>query len=276
LDHPYLSWSKYEELPLLDVAVVAVNAQSHCDVVVTLSQLDAPPKVIVCEKPGGDSREEFQQMRLACDEHGVRLLIADHYLLRPTIQEALRSNQLGSISNSLTQIHGYALEKDTGGPAQGAHTDILVHLVNLLRTLLPQAIFQIEQSVFAQAQENPYADVTYIQVNGHLLCGAQDIELLLEAGKHLPADRKEILFQAENVELRLDLSSGGDWSYEELVGELLRDMCPAEEATVSLGALSSRFMLQTWGILANTLSTKGEILQCTTGSLPHIDIVGSN
>ena len=155
-----LSWDQCFESAAAqtwEVAFVITGASAQATVVNRLLKCQAL-KVIVCEKPCGESQQQAQAMFDACRQAGVQLLIADHYLLRPPVQHLLAYPELLRSIGELEYIGAVLNESQPTGPGQGATADLLVHLLDILFSFFPDAEFVPLTAFTAHAVEGAHTD----------------------------------------------------------------------------------------------------------------------
>lgn len=207
----YLPWEslvKSQVTPIWKVAFVVVNAHNHATVIHWLLEKVKSCTVIVCEKPCGESLEEANAIFDACRRRGIILLVADHYLLRPPVQHLIGNPQPLLSIGEMVQITAVMNESKETGPNQGAITDMLIHLLDLLLILFPGAHFAPDTAYIARARHNAHTeDETYTLAQGSLIHNRCSVPYQLECGKQLAEDRKELCFVGAKGRLHLDLIS---------------------------------------------------------------------
>jgi predicted dehydrogenase len=206
----YLPWENCFEAgaaPPWNVAFVITSAVAQFEVTSCLVKHCPNLRVIVCEKPCGVSLEEANAMSEVCTRAKVMLVMADHYLLRPPIQHLIAfPNMLRSIGQ-IVSIRAALNELKSSGPNQGVTADLMIHLIDLLFSLFPDADFVPSAACMARVQEHPHTtEETYSFCCGSLLIpGHPPIVCELECGKQIKADRKELHIVGKNGEIHLDL-----------------------------------------------------------------------
>jgi predicted dehydrogenase len=191
---------------LWQVAFVVTDASSHRLVIRRLLEEAPNLRTIVCEKPCGDSLEQFLDIDADCKRHGVVLVVADHFLLRPAVRflianvEWLRS--IGTPSSIVASI----TESGGNGPSQGVIADLAVHLVNILFLLFPGASFTLSHAYLARVVDGTHGrSEDYTLAIGVLnLEGGSTIPCELEVGKRV-GDDKSVTIVAPKGRLKLDL-----------------------------------------------------------------------
>ena len=244
----YLSWSRLPRLVGVDVMVIAAPARRHLEILKRGLSVAGDLTWVLCEKPGGDSLPQFEDMLGLCAKASVNLAVVDHYLLRSQFVawRARRSSRNGL--EAVRRIEAALLERNREGPDQDVNLDMLVHILNMLRVLYPGSDFGVGAAWFARVAERPHANVTHALVEGALRLGQQRIPCLFEVGKSAHEDRKELVLEMPDGVERLDLASGGIWSYSALLQEVVRTR-PREEDLLDLGGISADLARRTWAEL---------------------------
>lgn len=189
------------------VAYVVTAASAHHIMIHRLLERGARLKLIVCEKPCGDSIEEAVEIFEACRRRGVGLIVADHYLLRPGLQYLLYDPTILSSIGELTKIVALINESRDGGPQQGVIPDLLVHLLDILLILFPGSHFNVDEAYTAQVIEKcDFGFETYTLALGKLiLVDGSGVDCELEVGKQLSKDTKSLTLVGTKGTLQLDL-----------------------------------------------------------------------
>jgi len=266
----YVSWEDRARIGPLDLAVVAVPAKAHQDVIRSIASVLGLNRWLICEKPAGDSLLDFCSIWSFCGRLGWRFAVSDHYVVRPAVQALLCGEDRGDPSVAdVSRVFAYMLETKETGPAQDAELDMLVHPVNLLHLFFPGSAFVPRRAFLARAAENPHANVTYVLTDGHLASAAGAIPCQIEVGKQLPADRKEILIQTREGTVEIDLSPAPSWRYATLVKKILEED-PAPEALADCGALAGSLMLRTWVSLASVQHLGKWLFPYAKGEYPEL------
>jgi len=206
----YLAWeSCFESEAALSwkVAFVITSANAHAQVIHRLLEKVSSLKVIVCEKPCGESLNQAQAIFGACQRAGITLLIADHYLLRPPVQHLLIDPQPLLSIGELVQITAAINESKPTGPNQGVIADMLVHLLDVLLAFFPGAQFTPVSAYIAQGLSHAHnGHETYAFAIGRLyIPNRLSVPCYLECGKQLAEDRKAVTFMGREGTLHLDL-----------------------------------------------------------------------
>jgi predicted dehydrogenase len=206
----YLPWENCFEagvVPPWNVAFVVTSANAQYEVTSCLVKQAPNLRVIVCEKPCGTSLEEANSMYEVCRHAQVTLMMADHYLLRPPIQHLIAFPNLLCSMGEIVSIRAALNEFKPSGPNQGVTADLMIHLIDLLFALFPNASFVPSTACIARVQERAHtAEETYSFCCGSLLiAGRPPIRCELECGKQIAADRKELHLIGKDGELYLDL-----------------------------------------------------------------------
>jgi predicted dehydrogenase len=191
------------------VAFVVTKAEAHRSVIRALLKQSPHLKTIVCEKPCGESHEQARDIFDACQQRGVSLLVADHYLLRPVIQYMLSHPELICSIGKPMRITARLNEVKGTGPQQGVIADLLIHLLNVLQILFPGAQFVPDAAYLANALNAANTKhETYALAIGHL--SMQDgaaVYCEIEGGKQLATNNKAIVLFGERGILHIDLIS---------------------------------------------------------------------
>jgi len=248
----YRSWNERKRLSDAQLAVIAVPARKHLEVLKGL--LAASPRLcrVICEKPGGDSLAEFEEMALLCEKRGIDLLVVDHYLLCDPIRSLLLGHRRPEGIDEVERIEAYLLETRADGPAQDANLDMLVHVVNLLHTLYPHSRLVPFEARFAQALDRPHASVTHAWVRGTLRHSRREIPVWIEVGKQMREDRKRLVLRqsAPKRDLRFELGSGSlpNVAQEPYAGILERAISavPSSNVRLPVGVLAPTEARRTW------------------------------
>jgi predicted dehydrogenase len=204
----YSSWDDCNVvIPTCEAAYVVTDAKAHLPVIQRLVEVGHHLRLIVCEKPCGESLTHVSEAIQACQRRGILLLIADHYLLRPPVQHLLQHPALLDALGGILRITATMTETKAAGPAQGVLADMATHLVNLLLALMPGSECVFNTAALARAAYQPHTiEETYAIAMGHLYRpGYPPISCVLECGKQLPEDRKALLFVGTTGTLQLDL-----------------------------------------------------------------------
>jgi predicted dehydrogenase len=206
----YVAWEEFTAVDVTarwQVAYVVTSAVAHHRVIHSLLEHAPNLKVIVCEKPCGESVEQALNIFEACRRRGVALLVADHYLLRPGIQYLLAHPEFLRAVGEPVRVVATINESKGAGPKQGVITDLLVHLVDLLMVLFPGSHFTPDTSYTAQVLDDaPAEHETYIMAVGSLnLPDGSVVHCALEGGKQLATDNKSITLVGKKGSLHLDL-----------------------------------------------------------------------
>jgi predicted dehydrogenase len=203
----YLAWDGLKTDQLWEVAFVVTGADSHVPVICRLLEKAQRVRVIVCEKPCGQSLDDAQRLFEACRQIGVVLLMSDHYLLRPPVQYLLANRGLLCQVGELVEIIATLNETKASGPSQGVVADMKVHLLDLLLALFPSAEFIPETAQISRTRTRPHtSEEGYCSSTGWLLIPSRTPVLCrLECGKELAVDQKELTFVGTRGRIHLDL-----------------------------------------------------------------------
>ena len=205
-----LAWEDRNEAAMAarwQVAYVVTSAATHQHVIHELLNQCPSLKVIICEKPCGDGLTQALEIFDACSQRGVVLFVADHYLLRPSMQHLLNHRELLGLIGKPVRIIAKLNEAKSGGPKQGVIADLLIHLLDVLLVLFPGANFDPNVAYTAQAVSISGRDEeSYTLAIGTLIMpdgSAADCEL--EGGKELDADNKSIVLIGSDGRFEIDL-----------------------------------------------------------------------
>jgi predicted dehydrogenase len=206
----YRSWGAFEAAVVPDVwqiAFVVTSATAHLPVIRRLVERVPSLQVVVCEKPCGESYSQMAAAAAVCQHAGVRLLVTDHYLLRPPVQYLLKYPQILRRIGEVVRITVAMNETAHTGPAQGVVADMAVHLLNVLCTLFPGAKFVPETAFTAQALHHPHTDEeTYCFSVGQLhIPGFSPVPCTLECGKQLESNYKALIIVGTHGRMHLNL-----------------------------------------------------------------------
>lgn len=206
----YLSWDEFvaAAVPgLWQIAFVVTSAKAHLGVIRRLVERAASLQVVICEKPCGESHAQMAEAVEVCQHAGIRLLVTDHYLLRPPVQYLLKHPHLLRPLGPVVRITVAMNETAPTGPGQGVVADMAVHLLNVLCTLFPGAEFVPETAFIAQALHHPHTDEeTYCFSVGQLhIPGALPVPCALECGKQLASDHKALTIVGTHGRVHLNL-----------------------------------------------------------------------
>ena len=260
----YLPWRRAAGLEKLEGAIICTTAASHAMVGRLLASREAPPKWILCEKPGGDSHEEFRELRDCCLQKDIDLGFVDHYLLKSDVRKVLGSpDGLHTLENA-TSVEFTMLETQSAGPrGEPANVVMLVHGLNLLHALGPKSLLKPTGALFARATEDAYEEVTYVHVAGKLALSGSEIPVTLEAGKQMHHIEKAIrLKYSSGRTLCVELGRGLPWSYRDTIVHAMSGHTPTEHShgSVCVGVLDPELMDQVWGELERIAYTaSGEV-----------------
>ena len=205
-----LAWEDRSEADMAaqwQVAYVVTSAATHQQVIYELLKQCPNLQVIICEKPCGDGLTQALEIFEACSQRGVALFVADHYLLRPSIQYLLTDSELLSLIGKPVRIIAKLNEAKSGGPKQGVIADLLIHLLDLLLVLFQGANFKPNVAYTAQAVSVSDKDAeTYTLAIGSLIMAdGSAVDCELEGGKQLDSDNKSIILIGSEGSLELDL-----------------------------------------------------------------------
>lgn len=206
----YRSWDAFEAtvVPCLwQVAFVVTSATAHLHVIRRLVELVPSLQVVVCEKPCAESYAQMAEAVAVCQHVGVRLLVTDHYLLRPPVQYVLKHPHLLRHIGEVVRITVAMNETAHTGPAQGVVADMAVHLLNVLCALFPGAQFVPETACIAHALQSPHTDEeTYCVSVGQLhIPSALPVPCALECGKQLKSDQKALTIVGTHGRMHMNL-----------------------------------------------------------------------
>lgn len=205
-----LAWEDRHEADMAarwQVAFVVTSAATHQHVINQLLQQCPNLKVIICEKPCGDDLTQALEIFDSCSQRGVALFVADHYLLRPSIQYLLSDYELLGLIGKPVRIIAKLNEAKSGGPKQGVIADLLIHLLDLLLVLFQGSNFKPNMAYTAQAVSVSDKDEeTYTLAIGSLIMAdGSAVDCELEGGKQLDSDNKSIVLIGSDGCLELDL-----------------------------------------------------------------------
>lgn len=206
----YFPWDtcfESEAAQLWKVAFIITGADAHAQVIYRLLEQTPSLRVIVCEKPCGESFKQIQGVFHACRQAGVILVVSDHYLLRAPVQYLLAHPHLVGAIGQMVYITAKMNESKCSGPCQGVVADMLVHLLDLLLILFPGARFMPTSACVAPALYQAHTtDETYCFCLGNLIVpGSSPITCELECGKQLAEDQKTLNFIGTQGRLDLNL-----------------------------------------------------------------------
>jgi len=274
----YIPWSRQTQLTGIEVVIVVVPAKEHQrtvrEILGSLKQL----RYLICEKPAGDSLLDFSQIAYDCIRTATKLIVTDHYLLRPSVQALLRDQDRLKRIRTATTVKAYMLEERAEGPPeQDVNLDMLIHPLDLLHTLFPKSRFNAERSLFARAIDRPHAKVTYCLTEGGLDYDGRVIACRIEVGKQL-RDDKRIVFTTPADEETLSLAlekrdSDRVWSYHPLLKSLLVGGRQNGDLAI-LGGLSYVALLSVWNEMENVRAQPTTIERYRAGTPPTYVHVG--
>jgi len=206
----YRSWDDFEAAVVpycWQVAFVVTSATAHLHVIRRVVERVPSLQVVVCEKPCGESHAQMAEAVAVCQHAGVRLLVTDHYLLRPPVQYLLKRPHLLRDLGQVVRITAAMNETAHTGPTQSVVADMAVHVLNVLGTLFPGAEFVPETAFLAHALHNAHTDEeTYCFCLGQLhLPAAPPVPCTLECGKQLETDTKELTIIGTHGRVQLNL-----------------------------------------------------------------------
>lgn len=264
----YLPWSRLPRLVGVDVVVIAAPARRHLEILSRVLSEARDLTWVLCEKPGGDSLPQFEDMLALCAQATVSLAVVDHYLLRPQVAawRARPSSRNGLAA--VRRIEAALLERNREGPDQDVNLDMLVHILNILRVLYPDSQFRAGAAWFARLAERPHVNVTHALVEGELDLGERRVPCLFEVGKSAPENRKELVLEMPDVVEKLDLAPGASWSYSGLLQEVVRGH-PRAEDLLDLGGISANLVRCTWTELEAVRSVGRFVGEYAPGTRPR-------
>jgi len=206
----YLDWETFstcEHPPQWKIAYVVTSPSAHYYVIKSLLQKVPALRVIVCEKPCGDSIKQAFEIYKACPHHGVTILIADHYLLRPGLQYLLYDPAVLNSIGTPTEVIALINEAGKGGPRQSVIADLVVHLLDILLILFPESHFLVDDAYTAQIseEEKSYPETFVLVIGRLILQDGSQVRCHIQGGKRLSNDNKSIKFIGPKGQLQLDL-----------------------------------------------------------------------
>jgi predicted dehydrogenase len=205
-----LAWEDRSESEITarwQIAYVVTSAATHQRVIHELLNECPQLKVIICEKPCGESLTQALDIADSCSQREVALFVADHYLLRPGIQYLLTHSELLSVIGKPVRVIARLNESQNGGPKQGVIADLLIHLLDLLLVTFPGTVFRPDVAYTAQAMNvhDPERETYTLAIGQLILPDGSSVDCELEGGKQLDSDNKSLVLIGGEGCLELDL-----------------------------------------------------------------------
>lgn len=265
----YVSQQEQQSIPILDLAVIAVPARRHHECIQRILPRVRPGGSLVCEKPGGNSISEFEDMCDMCRCRNISFAISDHYIVRQTVQ-AILGRECGSacLFDNAQKVHAHMLETQATGPDQDVDLDMTVHMLNLIHILLPNSSFVPEMTAQSQATSASHVDVTYSISQGVIVIDGQEIPCQIDVGKQMREDRKEIIIETASETEVIDLSYAPGWRYDRIIRDI-SDGRSISCGTGHSGAVPPSIALRTWVSMTQARLQAQPLDAYVPGALPQ-------